>query len=585
MGHELSRRTLLHRASLGGVAAIGGATALGFAQRAGAQTAASGELVCTADEVRIRETYGTSTPVRGYVNTGDVVTQVGEPIEAEGFVWIPVRAKQNTSLSGWTTAMFFDEAVSSSPWGTRHAELRHNGSGWQARLSHYIDIRDFDADPTGKNNAAPAINQALVEAAKFSGGGPLPVVLGSGTRRATYSITEPIVLPEGAQLFGESLRGWRSEIKYVGTSLTDNAIQSWPSGPRSGVVLKNLRVVDGRTDPRRTGTGIHLNRVRDHIHLADLMVIGFYDNYFIGSVEAGSVGDRGRMDRCWAAYPLRYGVNIWRLRNHFSIIDFMCDTLDTGIAAINIQGNGPQNIVTCMSVSHENSGTTHTIQTDGSGLFAANVTMTNGNKGAGDVVRITRGQGTETTLVNITGDNAGFGSSATTMNNLVNLPEVGYSIPASERRVNFWTGWASRTSPYPAAIRVGRSKIVHVEVSPEALVPAEPGSLALGNHGAMYLKRIGRGNTGWTRLDPLNGSKTWDPPSVAAGSQTNTTVTVWGARLGHFAEAAFTAPVPGGCVLHAHVTNNDTVTVTLVNHTGSAVDLGSGTINVRVVER
>ena len=582
MGNELSRRSLLHRASLGGVAAVGGAAALGFAQRAEAQTAASGDLVCTADEVRIRESWGTGTPVKAYINTGELVTQQGEAVESEGFVWIPVTVKR-TGMSGWATAMFFEAADTSAPWGARHTELRHNGSGWQARRSHVVDIRDFDADPTGRNNAAPAINQALKEAASLSGGGVLPVLLGNGSRRATFAITEPIVMPQGATLIGAAQRGWRSEVRYVGSSLTDHAITT-AEDPRSGFSIQHLRVIDGRTDPARTGNGINAHRARDYVVVADCMVQNFYDNYFFGSLDPGVVGDRGQLARCWSVNPLRYGVNIQRIANHFTIQDFFTDTATSGVASINIVGNGSSNVVTIIGVSHECFNGAHTIQTDGSTVFAANITMTQTGPG-GDVVRITNGYGTDTTLVNVTSDNAAFGMANTTAANLLNLPAAGFAIPMSERRINFWTGWGVRNSPQPAALRVGRSKVLHFDATPEAMVPAEPGSLALGNNGAMYLKRSGRGNIGWTRIDPLNGAKTWDPAGVPAGAQTATTVTVWGARLGHFAQAAFTSPVPAGCVLHAQVTANDTVTVTLVNHTGGSVDLGSGTLNVRVVER
>jgi hypothetical protein len=77
-------------------------------------------------------------------------------------------------------------------------------------------------------------------------------------------------------------------------------------------------------------------------------------------------------------------------------------------------------------------------------------------------------------------------------------------------------------------------------------------------------------------------SATWNPPSVADGANTSTTVTVTGAAVGNYARAAFSIAVPAGARLGAEVTAADTVTVTLFNNTGGALDLASGTLRVRV---
>lgn len=81
----------------------------------------------------------------------------------------------------------------------------------------------------------------------------------------------------------------------------------------------------------------------------------------------------------------------------------------------------------------------------------------------------------------------------------------------------------------------------------------------------------------------LTGTKTWDAGSIADGAMTSTTVTVTGAILGYMALACLSVAVPVGAVLAAQVTATDTVTVTLINHTGSVLDLASATLRADVL--
>jgi hypothetical protein len=81
---------------------------------------------------------------------------------------------------------------------------------------------------------------------------------------------------------------------------------------------------------------------------------------------------------------------------------------------------------------------------------------------------------------------------------------------------------------------------------------------------------------------PVVGSKTWDPPSVASSAMTSTTVTATGAVVGDFATAALAIAMPAGCALVAEVTAANTVTVSLINLSGSTQDPASGTLRVHV---
>jgi Right handed beta helix region len=97
------------------------------------------------------------------------------------------------------------------------------------------------------------------------------------------------------------------------------------------------------------------------------------------------------------------------------------------------------------------------------------------------------------------------------------------------------------------------------------------------------LRFVSDGTSKWTVSQgvPLKGSKTWDPSSVATGAVTSTTVTVTGAAVGDQAHASFSVVLPAGCFLASEVTAADTVTVSLVNLSGSTQDVASGTLTAR----
>lgn len=77
------------------------------------------------------------------------------------------------------------------------------------------------------------------------------------------------------------------------------------------------------------------------------------------------------------------------------------------------------------------------------------------------------------------------------------------------------------------------------------------------------------------------GSETWDPGSIADNAEEMEEVTCTGASLGDFAEATFSLDLTD-LMLTACVSAADVVTVELSNTTGSGVDIGSGTLRVKV---
>lgn len=82
-------------------------------------------------------------------------------------------------------------------------------------------------------------------------------------------------------------------------------------------------------------------------------------------------------------------------------------------------------------------------------------------------------------------------------------------------------------------------------------------------------------------LQGRTASATYDPANLADGAGVTTTVTVKGAALGSFADAAFSLDLHG-VTLTAWVSAANTVSVRFQNATGGAIDLGSGTLTARV---
>ena len=79
----------------------------------------------------------------------------------------------------------------------------------------------------------------------------------------------------------------------------------------------------------------------------------------------------------------------------------------------------------------------------------------------------------------------------------------------------------------------------------------------------------------------LNASQDWDPPSIAAGGITSTSLTVTGAALGDFVSLSLATNL-SGLVLSGYVSAANTVFVHLANPTGSTVNVGSSTLRIRI---
>lgn len=98
---------------------------------------------------------------------------------------------------------------------------------------------------------------------------------------------------------------------------------------------------------------------------------------------------------------------------------------------------------------------------------------------------------------------------------------------------------------------------------------------AYAGAGLVYQKT----SAGALRPEVLVGSTTWDPPSVASGAESSTTVTVTGALVGQPAIACLSSlTAADDWSLRAFVTSTNTVTAVVRKLTAGSGDLGSGTL-------
>jgi hypothetical protein len=94
------------------------------------------------------------------------------------------------------------------------------------------------------------------------------------------------------------------------------------------------------------------------------------------------------------------------------------------------------------------------------------------------------------------------------------------------------------------------------------------GPLAIGN-GASIKKH-------------LSGTVAWTPTLIASASYLTKTVTVTGAALGDTVAVGYSVALAAGLIISGQVTAANTVTVTIINLSGSGVTPGAGTVRADV---
>lgn len=103
------------------------------------------------------------------------------------------------------------------------------------------------------------------------------------------------------------------------------------------------------------------------------------------------------------------------------------------------------------------------------------------------------------------------------------------------------------------------------------------GALVFGTSPDLTTPTIG-GGTAIAKV--LSGTVAWDPASVANDATAGTAVTVTGVAVGDPCFASFSSITSGTWIISALAVSTNTVNVFILNKTGGAVDLGSGTVRV-----
>jgi hypothetical protein len=93
------------------------------------------------------------------------------------------------------------------------------------------------------------------------------------------------------------------------------------------------------------------------------------------------------------------------------------------------------------------------------------------------------------------------------------------------------------------------------------------------------------GSGAYINLTYLDANAVYDPPSVANGAQTTTTVAVPGAVFGDFVLPPSLSISAAGMEVSGFISAADVVTLIYQNTSGGALDLASHTVYVRVMKR
>ena len=105
--HALSRRVLLRRGTVAGLALAGTTASATLVSRMVLAQTSGTRYVANADGIRVRDTPSLAGAIVAVIATGDEVTFRGESTDADGYTWLNVTVV-DSSLTGWAASDFLD---------------------------------------------------------------------------------------------------------------------------------------------------------------------------------------------------------------------------------------------------------------------------------------------------------------------------------------------------------------------------------------------------------------------------------------------------------------------------------------------
>lgn len=184
------------------------------------------------------------------------------------------------------------------------------------------------------------------------------------------------------------------------------------------------------------------------------------------------------------------------------------------------------------------------------------------------------------------GGNSSPATADTTRGGLLNLRNMTFHCPESERLINVRNRGSAPTDP----IIVDCSGVKVIQSDTAGTAGFRIDAVSGDDFNALYCDNVYSNGMPWSIQNvsqiiggaQLVATQTWNPASIADGDEVAVDVTVTDAELGDFAIASFSLDITD-LVLDAQVTAANTVTCVLANNTGAAVDLASGTLRVMVM--
>jgi hypothetical protein len=150
-------------------------------------------------------------------------------------------------------------------------------------------------------------------------------------------------------------------------------------------------------------------------------------------------------------------------------------------------------------------------------------------------------------------------------------------VSGSQEANNVITGNRLKGDTYDCRIEIGTGHIVSNNTWVSAGFSSDVSVQYSHNFGTNLTVNSTPGYT-------IDGSATYDPPSLADSAGATTTIAVSGAELGDFVQASFSLDLQG-ITLTAYVAGANDVAIRFQNESGGTLDLASGTLRVRVTKR